>query len=111
VHLNEFQRDALSTAIYPGQGETTGLAYAALGLAGEAGEVGNKVKKILRDDDGILTEEKAEQIASEIGDVLWYAAAVAEEIDYDLAEIATGVVRKLRDRQERGVLAGSGDKR
>jgi NTP pyrophosphatase (non-canonical NTP hydrolase) len=111
VNLVDFQTAALETAIYPGRGEATGLAYAALGLTGEAGEVANKVKKILRDDSGALTDEKAEQIASELGDVLWYAAAVAEEIDYDLAEIAAGVVRKLRDRKERGVLTGSGDKR
>jgi len=109
--FTEYQVITHSTAIYPGQGTALGLAYTALGLAGEAGEIANKVKKVLRDDGGILTEEKAKQISAELGDVLWYIARVADELDSSLEVTATDNIAKLLDRQARGVLGGSGDAR
>lgn len=88
-----------------------GLKYVALGLAGEAGEVANKVKKIDRDDDEQVTEEAVAAILEEVGDVLWYASQLAEELGTDFSLVAEGNLDKLLDRKERGVIGGSGDKR
>lgn len=112
--LNEYQALAMRSAIYPGRGATSGVAYTALGLAGEAGEVANKVKKVLRDGRNDMVSERQnryDQIASELGDVLWYVAAVAYELGYDLETIARLNVEKLRERKERGTLSGSGSAR
>jgi NTP pyrophosphatase (non-canonical NTP hydrolase) len=110
MDFNEYQQKALETAIYPGKGTIMGLAYTSLGL-GESGEVQGKVKKILRDNAGQASEQKKAEIAKELGDLLWYIAATAEELDWDLNEIAEDNIVKLRSRQERGVLGGSGDNR
>lgn len=110
VELDNYQRRAVETAIYPGKGEIFGLLYTALGL-GEAGEVQGKVKKVLRDDEGKLSDEKTREIADELGDVLWYVANCAEELGYTLSEIATMNLFKLQGRKNRGTLTGSGDKR
>lgn len=113
MRFNEYQREAIKTALYPGagSGRYESLSYAALGLSGEAGEIANKVKKVFRDDGGVLSEEKRQQIADELGDVLWYAAQVATELDIDLEDPAERNVIKLRDRKNRGVISGSGDNR
>jgi NTP pyrophosphatase (non-canonical NTP hydrolase) len=113
MHFDVYQDATAETALYPdaGTGAITALAYAALGLSGEGGEIANKVKKILRDDQGVLTAEKADAIEKELGDVLWYIARVATEIGSDLNEIATANLAKLRDRADRGVIQGSGDNR
>ena len=108
--LDDYQIAAESTAIYKGKGTVWGLAYTALGL-GEAGEVQNKVKKILRDDDFVLTEEKRVGIAKELGGNLWYIAMCASELGYSLSEIAQMNINELKSRQERNVLTGSGDNR
>jgi|SRR3954451_15768596 NTP pyrophosphatase (non-canonical NTP hydrolase) len=107
----QYQNVAGETAIYPGQGELGGLVYVALGLTGEAGEVANKIKKILRDSGGVLTPEKAAQIAEELGDVLWYAAQLATELGADLGQVAALNAAKLEGRALRGVLRGEGDQR
>lgn len=109
--FSDYQIHARKTAIYPDQGRLEGLLYTALGLAGEAGEVANKVKKVLRDNNGVLSDEVAKDLAGEVGDVLWYAANLAEEINYPLGFIATDNIAKLVDRAERGVISGSGDLR
>lgn len=111
IDMDEYQEFAQETAIYPNRGEVGGLLYAALGLAGEAGEVANKVKKILRDDNGVLTEERRNAILKEVGGVQWYVAAVATELKASLADVAAQNVSILADRAERGVLTGSGDER
>lgn len=110
MELNEYQQRATSTAIYPGQGDLNGLLYTALGL-GEAGEIQGKVKKILRDNGGNLTVTNSEAIAAELGDLFWYIACMADELSYDLEEIAQLNLDKLESRKERGVLQGSGDNR
>lgn len=110
MDFNEYQDRAVSTAIYPGKGTVLGLAYVGLGL-GEAGEVQGKIKKVLRDDNGLLTEAASIAIAKEAGDLLWYAAALAAEIDIPLEIIAKMNLNKLGDRAARGVLQGSGDDR
>lgn len=106
-----YQSVAETTAIYPNKGELGGLEYAVLGLCSEAGEVAGKVKKIIRDDDGILSQEKRKQLISELSDVLWYCAAVASELGMSLGKIAEDNLKKLADRAERGVIGGSGDDR
>ncbi|ASZ74918.1 MazG-like pyrophosphatase [Rhodococcus phage Trina] len=110
MSLDEYQLKALKTAIYPGSGEVLGLAYVGLGL-GEAGEIQGKIKKILRDDNGVISDEKKEAIAAEAGDLLWYIALLAKELNYTLEEIAIVNLVKLDSRKERGVLGGSGDYR
>lgn len=110
----EYQRSAAETAIYPGHedpDDAEGLVYVALGLAGEAGEAANKVKKILRDEDGVITAETRLTLGAELGDVLWYLAAMATQLTLDLNVIARANLRKLEDRAARGVLQGSGDDR
>ncbi len=110
MELNDYQESAEKTAIYKGKNTIDGLVYTALGL-GEAGEVQNKVKKVLRDDNGILTENKKIEIAKELGGNLWYIAMCAKEIGYTLEEIASLNLSELRSREERNVLTGSGDNR
>ena len=109
MDLRDYQRESRATAVYPGAGAN--LTYPALGLCGEAGEVAEKVKKLLRDDGGVLTDERREALAGELGDVLWYLAQMATEARLDLAEVAAANLAKLRSRQERQVLHGSGDSR
>ena len=113
--LDDYQSSALTTAIYPDQGYFGGVIYATLGLAGEAGEISNKVKKLIRDklmksSDSVGVADAA-MLADELGDVLWYVAVLADELGYNLSEIAEGNATKLRSRQERGKLGGSGDNR
>lgn len=109
MDLDYYQTCALETAVYPNQGQN--FAYPTLGLVGEAGEVADKLKKVIRDNDGILTDPVRDAVAKELGDVLWYLAVVAYEMDYDLNEIARMNLDKLNSRKERGVLSGSGDNR
>lgn len=105
MNLNEYQEKAVSTAIYPPQYQ---VVYPALKLSGEAGEVSEKVGKALRDRGG---EYDREELAKELGDVLWYIAALAADLGYDLETIAQMNIKKLSSRKARGVLSGSGDNR
>jgi len=108
VELSDYQRLSRRTAEYPRE---AWLSYPALGLAGEAGEVAEHAKKAIRDDAGTVTDESRTAMAKELGDVLWYVAQLASELDLDLDEIAEGNLEKLLSRQRRGVLSGSGDDR
>lgn len=108
MSLANYQVDARTTAIYPPEVK---VIYPALGLAGEAGEVCNKTKKILRDDGGRMTEEKRTQLIDELGDVLWYVANLATDLGVTLDEIARINLAKLNSRKERGTITGSGDNR
>jgi NTP pyrophosphatase (non-canonical NTP hydrolase) len=107
--ISEYQELSRRTATYPGAGEN--IVYPTLGLAGEAGEVAEKVKKLLRDDGGVLSDERRAALASELGNVIWYVAQVATEAELDLEQIAQANLDKLLSRQRRGVLSGSGDQR
>lgn len=109
MELSDYQKKAQMTALYPDAGSN--LYYPALGLGGEVGEVLNKVKKVMRDHDGKITDEFREVLKSELGDVLWYVAALARELNLDLDDIAQANLEKLSSRKERGVLQGSGDDR
>lgn len=109
--LDEYQEMTGATAIYPRDTEAAALSYVTLGLVGEAGELANKVKKILRDNDGVVTHEIRNDLAAEAGDLAWYLAQFATEIGYDLSEIAYNNLEKLAARAARGTLQGSGDAR
>lgn len=108
MEFKEYQEKALGTAQY---GAGSKVIYPALGLANEAGEVLGKIKKVLRDNNGNFTEEKNKEIAKEIGDVLWYIAALASDINISLEDIAAENLQKLADRKARNVIQGSGDNR
>lgn len=107
MNLNKYQEKALETAVYPEQYK---VVYPALGLNGEAGEVAEKVKKVLRGDSE-MTDSKRQDIALELGDVLWYLAVCANDIGYRLDDIAKMNIKKLEMRQKKGLLSGNGDHR
>jgi NTP pyrophosphatase (non-canonical NTP hydrolase) len=107
--FDEYQKQSRDTAIYPEIGER--FVYPALGLVNEAGEVAGKIKKIFRDEEGIVTPEKREDIKKELGDVMWYLAQIATEFDLSLKDIATHNLQKLQSRKARGTIGGSGDNR
>jgi NTP pyrophosphatase (non-canonical NTP hydrolase) len=109
MEFNQYQEEARKSAIYPNKGNN--FIYPTLGLAGEAGEVAEKVKKIIRDGDGIVSEEKKAELAKELGDVLWYISNLAEELGLKLEDVARGNIEKLRSRLERGKVHGNGDNR
>jgi NTP pyrophosphatase (non-canonical NTP hydrolase) len=108
MSFEEYQEQAVKTAIY-GAGST--IIYPALGLGNEAGEVLGKIKKVLRDNDGVYTPDKKAEIAAEVGDVLWYMAALCRDLGIQLEHVAESNLVKLRDRQARNVIQGSGDNR
>jgi NTP pyrophosphatase (non-canonical NTP hydrolase) len=108
MQINEYQNKAIETAIY---GVGTKIIYPTLGLAGEAGEVADKVKKVLRDSNGEFTDEKKLEIIKESGDCLWYLAALARDLGYTLEEMAQMNLNKLASRKERNQISGSGDNR
>lgn len=109
MNVDDYQAAALTTAIYPNRGAN--FVYPVLGMVGEAGEVAEKVKKVIRDGNGILTDPDREKIALELSDVAWYVAVLAAELDYNLSEIFQMNLDKLASRAQRGVLSGSGDNR
>jgi NTP pyrophosphatase (non-canonical NTP hydrolase) len=106
--LDEYQRKALSTNINPG----THIFFDRMfGLVGEAGELADKVKKWIRDDQADWEKLDKDQMVSELGDVLWYVATLADTLGFSLDEVAQKNVRKLSSRQSRGKLSGAGDAR
>jgi NTP pyrophosphatase (non-canonical NTP hydrolase) len=104
-----YQARAVGFAVYPDRGSN--VSYPALGLCGEAGEVAEKVKKVIRDSGGIVSDEAREALKLELGDVLWYVSQLAEELRLDLGDIAEANIAKLTSRRERNALQGSGDNR
>ncbi len=110
MEIEEYSEQAVETAVYPDKNEGN-FIYPALGLAGEAGEVAEKIKKILRDEGGELTAEKREQLGDELGDVLWYWAALCRELELSPTAVASQNIEKLADRQARDKIQGSGDNR
>lgn len=108
-NIDEYQTFASGTAIYPDLGSN--IDYPTLGLCGEAGEVAEKVKKMHRDNDGELSIPIREDLILELGNVMWYVAMLANEIDVDLSTVLENNIEKLNSRKERGTLKGSGDNR
>lgn len=107
--FDEYQRIARTTAQYPNVGNN--FLYPTLGLCGESGEVAEKIKKVVRDDAGIVSEERKQEIARELGDVLWYVSQIAAELGFSLDAVAAQNLEKLASRAARGKLSGSGDDR
>lgn len=111
MSLDHYQNLTSLTAIYPDVNKRTpnGINYTVLGLAGEAGELSNSWKKVIRDPkDAALHKE---HMRYELGDVLWYVARLAAELGMTLNDVAKANLDKLNDRSARGKLMGTGDKR
>lgn len=107
--FDEYTESVLPLARYPNVGKN--LTYPVLGLCGEAGEVAEKVKKQIRDREGVIDAKFIEDVIKELGDVLWYVAAVASEVGVTLEGVAKMNMVKLHDRAARGKLQGNGDSR
>lgn len=105
LSFKEYQIKSRETAIYEDE------VYPYLGLSGEVGELLNKYKKILRDGNNIITDEFINDASYELGDILWYLAQIASDLDLSLDKIAKNNIKKLQDRKARGKLKGSGDNR
>lgn len=108
MELNNYQEQAATTAQYP---KEIGLVYTTLGLSGEAGELANKVKKILRGDYTVDNPDLHDALKQELGDCLWYVAMIASELHVLLDQVAQLNLDKLQDRTERDMVKGSGDNR
>lgn len=111
MNFREYQKEALKAAIYPGQGELTGMLYAVLGMCSESGEVAGKIKKIIREKNGEISDEDVANLSKEIGDVIWYLSTLCTELGISFQEVAVRNIEKLASRQERGTLLGNGDDR
>lgn len=109
MDFDVYQAECKKTAVYPTIGRK--FVYPVIGLVGEAGEVSEKIKKLFRDDGGILTKEKSIEIAKELGDVMWYVAQISTELKLKLSDVAKMNLEKLSSRKERNKLHGSGDNR
>lgn len=106
--IDLYQQKCLKYAKYP---ETARIIYPTLGLTGEAGEVSDKVKKVIRDNEGDFTDEIKKEIMKELGDVLWYCATLAHDLGFYLSDVAFGNIEKLESRFQRNKIGGSGDNR
>lgn len=109
MDFKEYQEKSKRTAKYPDIGNN--FIYPTLGLSGEAGEVAEKIKKVIRDKGGKIDEETKELIKKELGDVLWYVSQLATELGLSLDDIANHNIEKLLSRLERDKISGSGDTR
>ena len=109
MDFNDYQTKSRKTAGYPAIGHP--VIYPTLGLLNEAGEVAGKIKKVFRDKNGEISAETRDALKAELGDVLWYMAQVATELDLTLDDIAEYNIAKLYDRLERGKIKGDGDNR
>lgn len=113
MNFNEYQERAKKYDFFEPTGDLkdVGFIEKILGLSGEAGEASDKIKKILRDKDGVLSDEDREAVAKELGDTLWYLATVARYLGVELEKVATGNLEKLESRYQRNKLHGEGDER
>lgn len=111
--LDEYQKKAIATDTYGGKGDIMSTAFInkILGLAGEAGEVAEKVKKLHRNQAGKLTAKDRRELLKELGDVLWYISAISHYLEESLDNVAKTNIAKLSDRKARGVIMSSGDNR
>ncbi len=107
--FTEYQAKSRLTAIYPNRDNN--FIYPTLGLAGEAGEVAEKIKKIIRDKNSFVSPEDQQEINKELGDVLWYVAQIATELKLSLDDVAENNIAKLASRLERNQIKGNGDNR
>ncbi len=111
MDFNEYEEKASETAVFNDRTTEYKLMYLALGVAGEAGEVAEKIKKVMRNDNGIVSDEKRESIKSEVGDVLWYLSQLSRELGFTIEDAAQANMRKITDRKSRDVIRSEGDNR
>ncbi|MBI1978979.1 MAG: nucleoside triphosphate pyrophosphohydrolase family protein [Candidatus Aenigmarchaeota archaeon] len=109
MDFKEYQDKAKKTALYPNVGSN--FIYPTLGLTNESGEVAGKIKKVLRDKNGIIDENTKSEIKKELGDVLWYLSQLSTELNLSLDDIANENLQKLSSRMERNKIHGEGDNR
>ena len=109
MDFNTYQKNARLTAQYPNLGSN--YIYPTLGLVGESGEVAEKVKKVIRDKNGIFDEDSKNALKKELGDVLWYISNISTEFNFNLEDIALQNLEKLKLRAAKGKISGSGDDR
>lgn len=109
MEFDRYQEESGKTAIYPDRGRN--FVYPTLGLAGETGEVAEKIKKVIRDKGGIVDDATRDALRKELGDVLWYVAQLCTELNLSMADVAEKNIEKLLSRQKRGRLSGDGDSR
>ena len=109
MDFNTYQKNARLTAQYPNLGSN--YIYPTLGLVGEAGEVAEKVKKVIRDKKGVFDDESKKGLKKELGDVLWYVSNLCTEFNFSLDDIALQNLEKLKLRDAKGKISGSGDDR
>lgn len=109
MEFNEYQKETRKTAIYPGLGNN--FSFPTIGLAGETGEVAEKIKKIIRDKGGVVDEQSQREVKKELGDVLWYLAQLATELDINLEDVVACNLEKITSRKERNIVHGDGDNR
>lgn len=111
MDFDAYQKLASRTSTYGAKDTTYVLMYLSMGLAGESGEVIEKLKKVVRNDGGVVSIEKREDLKKELGDVLWYLSQLAKTLGLSLADVAEANIKKLADRAERGVIKSEGDSR
>jgi NTP pyrophosphatase (non-canonical NTP hydrolase) len=107
MELNDYQNQAAEFAFY----KNDDLSYCALGITGEGGEIADHIKKMIRDDKNVLTDDRKDHLLKELGDVMWYVARMAGKLGYSLNDVAKANIVKLQDRTRRGTQHGSGDNR
>jgi NTP pyrophosphatase (non-canonical NTP hydrolase) len=111
MEFDDYQQRASTTALFPKNELEYQTMYLSMGLAGETGEVIEKIKHIIRDADGVVGQEAREGVKKEMGDVLWYLSQLARILGISFDDIASANIEKLADRAQRGVLKGTGDER
>lgn len=113
MNFDEYQRRAAKYDLAKATADLkdVGFIEKVLGLVGEAGETADKIKKLIRDKDGVVSDEDKELVTKELGDTLWYIASVARYLGVPLSEVASGNIDKLENRYQRNKIHGEGDKR
>ncbi|MBR3138907.1 nucleoside triphosphate pyrophosphohydrolase family protein [Candidatus Saccharibacteria bacterium] len=113
MNFDEYQKKAAKYDLAKATTDlkNVGFIEKVLGLVGEAGETADKIKKILRDKDGLVSDEDKDLVTKELGDTLWYIAAISRYLNVSLSEVAEGNIEKLESRYQRNQIHGEGDKR
>lgn len=111
MDFDEYQKLATRTALFDNDDKTFQLMYLCLGLAGESGETIEKVKKVIRNHKGAISDETRDDLKKEMGDVLWYLSQISRILDVPFSQVADANIKKLADRMERGVIKSEGDTR
>lgn len=111
MQFDEYQKLAARTANFEGKQKEFSLMYLGLGVTSEAGEIADKIKKIMRNENGVISDERRDALLSEVGDTLWYLSQIARLLETPFSEVAEKNIEKLADRAARGVIRSDGDTR